>query len=719
MTTATETQPILETPSVTPLDVTTVDPAPETPGQVFDTQADTLFTPQIENVNTDVFVEQNIDSAEDATEVVDTEFTDTPNYISETTLTTINDTIGEEVEIDEEGLPVDIVGRNLRNSLRSFSEAATQSQLNDGFTRKQSRPLSQRREISDHFAISTADVGNGEIEVSVQPYGAASQRGIAGNTERRTRRVKAAKLARGAETGLNYVANFDRLDSRGRVMGGFEAFFDAIDPFFEEGERPAFSLAGRDADAIGVAQEVADSFNLYANWDRIDDTQRFRATANQMVQLSRELGFRLPETAANSIGLLNFGFSAHRLLNDWDNMSEAQRVYATLNTINSGVQAFNTGAALFSSSAVAGTTAAGGSAAAAGGSATAGGAAAGSAAAAGGSAAAGGAAGGGGTAATAATYAGYAASLYGVYNIIDNWGQGGADGRVNGAASGAAAGSYFGPWGAAIGAVVGLAIGSIKTGKSVEQEMRDAYRGHYEKNGLFEKIDGSHQVQLADGSFYNVGIDGRRGRATYQGKTKVVEDPSKLSIDMQKSFASRDNEVLPYNIDISNDLDFHTGVAARTVNLIMNGGSNWRHTEADQMNGYLTNAATSNIESREFNEDNWNKAMANVRGYYAKLGLDTREKALKYVEALKTQKKLSTHDYNTARLGIEYAFEENSFERATQVNKEIGRDKPLTDEEHSQQLQDLEAAQQEDREAFEAQREAEEARQRAIREAFS
>jgi hypothetical protein len=53
-------------------------------------------------------------------------------------------------------------------------------------------------------------------------------------------------------------------------------------------------------------------------------------------------------------------------------------------------------------------------------------------------------------------------------------------------------------------------IGAMMTsGKSAPQQLRDDFRGKLRETGVAEKIDGSDHVTLADGSKFNIGLDGK------------------------------------------------------------------------------------------------------------------------------------------------------------------------------------------------------------------
>lgn len=580
-----------------------------------------------------------------------------------------------------------------RKAVMNHQEQLQNTQARSDFSHKQRRPLAKRQSVNDHFDFKTALNPMGEEEMTVKPYGSVSKTGAVGDDQSISFKVTKDNVAKAGTIFANYAQNYDKMDSFQKAAGGVNAFFDAAKGFL--GDQKQFPNAA-------VIGETIDSFNLAANWNKMSDIKKIKGTASQLIQMGNALGYK--ETlagATDAMGILNFGFAANNLMENWNEMDAAQRSVGIVQTMNAGMQAYSAGSSLF----------AGGTAAASGGAAGAAGA---SGAAATGSAAA------GGTAATLGAAAGIAGGIAGAYMIIDNWGTGGATGRTIGASGGAAMGAAIGTYvfpgvgtavGAAVGAIVGLAIGSINTGKSSEQAKRDAYRDHYEKNGVFEKNEkGSHQMQLADGSFYDVGVDGSKGRAmNADGTPKKVLNPDRIADRDKGKFVDGDG-LRPYDVDYTSDLDFHTSIATKGLNIFMSGGSNFESAEAGQMNGYMTNAAVSNIEGREFNEANFGAAMKNVRGFYEKLGIDSIEKGTDFLQALKNKKKISQADMNSALLGLDYAFNDN-FEGAQRTNEEIGRNAAPTGGASAQEFQAIKDA---DEAELTAQQQAEKERQAAL-----
>jgi hypothetical protein len=400
-------------------------------------------------------------------------------------------------------------------------------------------------------------------------------------------------------------------------------------------------------------------------------------------------------------------------------MNEAERTIGTLHAINQGAQAYTAGNAVLASmngTAAAGSAVAAGSTTAAGvGTASAG---AGAGASASGAAigvgaaenttvAGGGtAASGGGFGAAALTWAGYAAAAYGAYSMVDQWGRGGnAQSRATQGSNGAAIGAVFGPYGAIIGAAIGVAVGSINAGKSAQQMRRDALRSGFRRVGIFQQGEGDHQVVgLADGSTYDVGVDGSGSRAKLPDGTVKTYARPELIAERDKEHISDNNELRPYDIDYTNDLDYITSLATKAANLLPVGGTLARETsEVDQINGYLTNAATSNV-GREMTEENFGAVMENVRGFYANMGIENAEQGMAIIEDMKKQNRISEDDYNAMVMGMDFAFN-SDFERAQQLMVELKHDEPPANV-SMEELKEQESA---DRDELEAAQEAAEA----------
>lgn len=292
---------------------------------------------------------------------------------------------------------------------------------------------------------------------------------------------------------------------------------------------------------------------------------------------------------------------------------------------------------------------------------------------------------------SALSYAALAYSSYmNVEALQDNWGQGTNQSRKNLAMSGAAVGASIGTcicpgWGTAIGAAVGAVVGTvqgcIKTGKSQEQQARDTYRSIYAKSGVFsETANGSYGMQLSDGRWYDVGIDGSGNYATdITGAKKEFYDTSVLTEESRQRVVNSGHEggqrgVLPYEVDYTNNLDYTTSIMLSPIAWLPAGGSAAREeaSEVDQMLGLMTNGATSNC-GRELTKENWDITIGNVRSLYGKLGMYNREYTTNAIAEAYFQGKLNQADYQTSLLGRNLVWDDDGYNQAIEVNTALGR----------------------------------------------
>lgn len=112
--------------------------------------------------------------------------------------------------------------------------------------------------------------------------------------------------------------------------------------------------------------------------------------------------------------------------------------------------------------------------------------------------------------------------------------------------------------------------------KSQDQQSRDATRSTFQNNGI---ADGNYNVTLADGSTYNVGLD---GHATLQNNGKNIDGSTTRH---------------PYDVDFSNPLAVASvpelqGLATQIL------GSGASSKQISDTVGMLSNAVTSNAKSQ-------------------------------------------------------------------------------------------------------------------------
>lgn len=616
---------------------------------------------------------------------------------------------------DASSLPVpltrdEIYSLDARNT-EKIIEASRTASIDDTGNLKQRRPLNERNTLADHYDYSVKTDENGDVIVTTQTTGSVSNGNTVGKTEPATFKLDGRHVLNIGQQATLFAANYNQMSPTQQAIGSLQLFTNTIRPYFQT-ERDAQGNVTSGVPEAAFIANVVDSLSLYNQWGNLNGLDRFRRTANQLINLGDELGYgdKIPVQARNGLALLNFGYAAYNLLNNWNNMDAGQRTIGTLHVINQGAQAYQAGSAVLSAyqgSAAAGSAVAAGSATAAG---------TGSAAAAGSSTAAGagtasaatstGATGASAFASTALTWAGYVAAAYGAYSMVDQWGRGGnAQSRAVQSSNGAAIGAVFGPYGAIIGAAVGLAIGSINAGKSAPQMRRDALRKGFVKNNIFQRGEGSQiVVGLADGSVYDVGVDGSGSRAlNADGTPKTFANPNRIA-ERDKAHVAEGNELRPYDIDYTNDLDYITSLATKAANLLPVGGTLARETsEVDQINGYLTNAATSNA-GREMTKENFGKVMENVRGFYSDMGIDSLEEGMDIINDMRKNNRLSKDDYNAMVMGLDFAFN-SDFERAQAFIASLDRDNVKSEE----TMEELEAQKTADIDELEAAQEAAEA----------
>lgn len=193
---------------------------------------------------------------------------------------------------------------------------------------------------------------------------------------------------------------------------------------------------------------------------------------------------------------------------------------------------------------------------------------------------------------------------------------GGARGVVQGAASGAAMGSYFGPPGAIVGAVLGGTLGlASKTGKDKDQISRDGVRSALQNIGVLDK---DYNVKLADGSLYNMGVDGHFSLPNTDGTARHS-----------------------YDVDFSNPLAHQAVGWANPLALILSNGD--KKITSDTA-GQFVNAALSNAKSLE-------DARGNMVTIFSRMGLDG-DKAASIIKSLKDQGRITENEMNAAIYGL-------------------------------------------------------------------
>lgn len=205
-----------------------------------------------------------------------------------------------------------------------------------------------------------------------------------------------------------------------------------------------------------------------------------------------------------------------------------------------------------------------------------------------------------GVAGKASLWGGVLGGISGIADLAMNWGK---STPSKGAASGAAAGAAIGSiipgvgniLGGAVGAVVGGLLGFVKTGKHKDQKMRDQVRKALVSNGI---LDSNYTIGLADGSRFDIGIDG----------------------GPKKELGGR----RPFEVDSSNPLAKYAVSWMNPVIALLSKGNEKIHTD---FVGYFANAALSNAKSID-------DVKANVNAIIKQFGLDDEAIAKGTKEAL-------------------------------------------------------------------------------------
>lgn len=192
------------------------------------------------------------------------------------------------------------------------------------------------------------------------------------------------------------------------------------------------------------------------------------------------------------------------------------------------------------------------------------------------------------TAGTAGSAASIAGGLLGALQLAMSWGKSTPSaGAASGMALGASVGTLIFPGlgtaiGAGIGALAGGLIGCITSGKHKDQKVRDVVREHLVNAGI---LTSEYQLQLPDGSMYDMGKDGGP-RDEFGGRR-------------------------PYEVDFSNPLaQYAVGWMSPIIALIAQGNQK----VGTDFTGYFANAVLSNAKDLS-------DVRRNVDFFMAKFGL--------------------------------------------------------------------------------------------------
>jgi hypothetical protein len=215
-------------------------------------------------------------------------------------------------------------------------------------------------------------------------------------------------------------------------------------------------------------------------------------------------------------------------------------------------------------------------------------------------------------AATVGSAASVTGGILGALDLAMNWGRSNpAAAATSGMAVGASIGTMFFPGvgtavGVGVGALVGGLFGCITTGKHKDQQARDSVRDVLVQGGI---LNSDYQLQLADGSLYDMGKDGGP-RAEFGGRR-------------------------PYEVDLSNPLaQYAIGWMDPIIGLLAPGNTKIR----TDFVGYFTNAILGNAKDL-------NDVRRNVDFLLGKFGLSNETLA----NGIDHMRRMGAIDQNTAQ----------------------------------------------------------------------
>lgn len=251
---------------------------------------------------------------------------------------------------------------------------------------------------------------------------------------------------------------------------------------------------------------------------------------------------------------------------------------------------------------------------------------------------------------------GAGSAIMGAYQTYQGWGSGSAKNGVIGGSMMMAGMAMMGMpiIGAALMATA-IISNSIKTGKHKDQNARDAIREGWQEQGFL--VDKQYNVTLADGTLFNIGLDGHGGEHEITNP-ELINNPDEI----QKS-----GKLHAYDVDYTNDLDYAASMGGMALTRLLFGA---KAKNIDDIGGQLGNAALGNIGyNQAMTKENFDKMQANMRGFYAKAGIGSKEDLYQLANAAFAEGRLSEADYMAAQQTAEmmYGDGENGYNLAKQL----------------------------------------------------
>lgn len=185
-------------------------------------------------------------------------------------------------------------------------------------------------------------------------------------------------------------------------------------------------------------------------------------------------------------------------------------------------------------------------------------------------------------------------------------------------------------------------------GKGEAQKGRDSIRSIGVQSGLINKDN--YTVSLSDGTTADVGVDAKGGQHEFRNPDQ--------SQGVNRPLSS-------YDVDYTNDLDFTSNLMTNSLARMMSGG---KGTSIDQVGGQLGNAALGKVGfGKDMTEENFNYVRDNVRGFYFKQGIQTKEDAYALSNQMFSEGRITEMDQVAMQQGINLVFDKDGFNQSQVV----------------------------------------------------
>lgn len=206
-----------------------------------------------------------------------------------------------------------------------------------------------------------------------------------------------------------------------------------------------------------------------------------------------------------------------------------------------------------------------------------------------------------------------------------------------------------------------LGIGSIGSlfgsGKSEEQKAREGVRGKLSELGLLRDDNGQgYLAEFAGQDPYLMGFSG-----DFNNQDTSIKDLAKV---LQRDAGGMNENRNSWDVDYTSDLDFMTNLASEGLGGLLFGGN--MKDPQKHIFRELTNASLADT-NRDFNEDNWQNTMGDIRSLYEKAGFSDADVANQRIEEL-IQQGVEQDKINQLKQGIGLVFGDNSYNLAQDLN---------------------------------------------------